>query len=377
MDIEDLFQEALLVFIRVHSKYVGVEPKHLMSLYQVSLINKVHGLSSKFVPFLSEEEAGLFGLEDKSQKDELDLVTTLLSAPQEVVDLLQEIFQEDSELLLKGRISNRRVCRFFGLDKKTRPADALRNLLKTGYRVTGRQVSTKSHQTLIEDIPMKPFQLLCKAVDYTPDPSGDLQQVLYPLVEAVNDMEEDDFTKLPQNCKNWFNKSVECVDKDTEIPAPAGYKDWHTANVAGTEHDTEPDETDKKEKVDKTPNMTAAKKKAKEKSAVKTAAKAATTKATKKKQTEKKEAQDTKDKIHGKRGTKSAVRTAQMHILGHKNYYDVSVESIVKHVRGEDLTVAANTANNTLRRIKSVVECMLEAGWMDEKQAKKFVQAPE
>ncbi len=353
LDSEDLFQEVLIVFLRVSQRYPGVEQKHLMSLFQRSVTNLFNRLSTKYAPSDACSEELLSALEDRSQEEVLHLVTTLADIPHEVKELLRELLSDGSELLKQGRLSNKVARTFFGLPRTSRPVTALRQVLRNGYNPPDpRRKAAGAIHYPTRSSTMKMFQQLTEAADYAPKQTDNDQAVLTGLAEAVNELPDAEYEKLPKAAQTWYNKAVEAIEDEKDIAVPAGFVDWRA------EKGGKPKATAGADKGDDKGAATGAKKSAAQKKREDDAKKA---KADKGK----------KDDITGERKGRGAIKAALSFVF--KKGTSVSVTDIIAFVESKGLSISPSTAKGAQRRVKTIVEGLLERGWPTEDQAKKMV----
>lgn len=144
MTHDDAMQEAFIVFLRVATKYPGVEAKHFMALYKRAWHNQLNDLATKdtelraLIPLtrLGKNEAGdssageRFDYEPVGETDnegalgvlvrqaprEVQAVLNLfLSAPQEILDLALSGWTNRDRRTKTG--GSERICKLLGLPK--------------------------------------------------------------------------------------------------------------------------------------------------------------------------------------------------------------------------------------------------------------------
>lgn len=369
--MEDLLQEILIVFLKVKEKYPRVEPKNLMALFKVSVTNRFHRLASKYKASELLPDFAFEQIEDEMQSFVLDLVSSFVSAPKEVLELMQDLASESSQLLRCGRVSNKAAKTVLGLSNN--PVTLLRQLLKQGYsQVRGVKTPLATNQSngVITMTQKKTnFDVLIEAADFSPVSEETDQQILSALVERVNDIPEGEFESLPKSVQKWYNTAVDDYGNNDPIKNPPAFAEWRTANPApdGEKGDTPADEESGDTPADEEKGDTPAAAEEQETGAKKS----------KKSQAKRLATQQRHDKnTQGKAAVTGRRRDGSIHEACKFIYskgVGVDVGQVLAHIQSKGMEMSPTTASNSIRRVKHVVTGLLEFGWPSEADARKMI----
>jgi len=337
LDADDLWQELLIVFLRVKKRYQDVEAKHLMALFKISVLNRVNSMSRRYVPF--EENSSDIGIAD-THDEWLELGAALSFAPTDMQDLVMQLFSDYASLSRGGKLSESSVRAYFGFDRKRKPLAELRQLFSNSeYSMASRALALTNPEARASQPgafemtgKSKLIDELVKAANFTADATKSDAQTLEDIAYELNDLSDAEYKKMSKEAVSWFDSAVVALDESKPLKAPEGFKEWFAA-------------------VKKEAN-------AKPKSASK--------------KTSKKVDAKGKEGITGKRKRgDGVVRAATVFYL--ENGRGTKPEDVVAHLAKSNMTISPFTAKRAIGVARRTMNIMYDTGWFSKTQAAEFL----